>query len=371
MCNKLLIFSEYFLTSKGGGTQKSLKNILDSFSITSNYKIITGHKDLDNSLIINDNIKYISNVIRTKNLKDYLKIFKLIYQSDKLYFNSFFSFFNTIIFLPLPILLKKKIIIAPRGELFIKNLNFKKKFYIFFFSFIKNFFLYHCTSDLEKNQIQKILKIKNKAKFVIIRNLIGPSAKLDYVNNNLKENKFLYLSRIDKKKNLLGLCESMNKIKNSFKIPIFIDVYGYILDKEYFKECKKYFELLKNKNIYFSYCGHIQPENIEKILSKYVLLIHPSHNENFGHVIIEALSIGLSVLASKDVFLSNLEENKCGYNIDFKDHKFIYKILLHYSTLNSYDKEKNSDNSIKYYKKILLSEEKIISDYDLLLSTTH
>ena len=83
-------------------------------------------------------------------------------------------------------------IIAPRGELFFKNLNLKKKIYIFFFSLVKNCFLYHCTSDLEKNQIQKILKVKNKKKFIIIRNLIGSSEKLDNIDNNLKE-KSLYI----------------------------------------------------------------------------------------------------------------------------------------------------------------------------------
>ena len=155
------------------------------------------------------------------------------------------------------------------------------------------------------------------------------------------------------------MCESINKIKKSFEVPIFIDVYGYVHDKNYFNECKKYFQILKNKNINFRYCGHIQPKDIEKTLSKYILLIHPSHNENFGHVIIEALSMGLNILASKDVFFSNLEENKCGFNIDFNNHKLIHKIFLNYSNLSSKAIKNNSNNSIKYYKNILLYEKRL------------
>ena len=95
MNDKLLIFSEFFLSQKGGGTQKSIINILNSNKIATNYLLITGSKDLD-GLIIKSNSEY--NIKRISNFKDNWQCIIEIFNSKKLYFNSFFSYKNTIFF---------------------------------------------------------------------------------------------------------------------------------------------------------------------------------------------------------------------------------------------------------------------------------
>ncbi len=316
--------------------------------------MITGSKDLDGNLI---NIITQYNIKRIKSYRDVFNCIKKIYFSNKVYFNSFFSFKNTIFFLFLSIFLNKKIILAPRGELYEENLNIKKKIYLLVFSFFKKNIQFHCTSVNEKNSIKKILKIKNK-NLITIRNIIGKD-KIDMPIKKKTFKKFIYLSRIDKKKNLLGLCKTMSKFKK-FDKKIIIDLYGHIYDNDYFLECKKYFFLLKKKNIFIDYKNHLDPEKVEKILPKYIALIHPSFNENFGHVIIESLRSGVPVIASKNVFFNNLQKNNCGYNINFNDSKKLEEVILEYLIISQKKLKKNQENCINYYNKFL-EEEGIIS----------
>ncbi len=362
MNDKLLIFSEFFLSQKGGGTQKSIINILNSNKIATNYLLITGSKDLD-GLIIKSNSEY--NIKRISNFKDNWQCIIEIFNSKKLYFNSFFSYKNTIFFLIISLIFRKEIILAPRGELFENNLNLKKKIYIFIFSFIKKNIIFHCTSLAEKYSIKKILRVKEN-NLVLIRNIIGN--KQITINKTLKIRKFIYLSRIDKKKNLLGLCKTLSKFEmenNNEKI--YIDIYGHIHDKDYFLKCYKYFEILKHKRIFLKYKKHVNPNNVNKILSNYFVLIHPSLNENFGHIIIEALSCGLQVVASKNIFFNNLKKNNCGFNINFNNTVELHQILLNFIKNNNEEIIKSRNNSHKYFTKFIKDESNLLLKYEKLL----
>lgn len=333
-------------------------------TIKKNSLLITGSKDLDGTKLNNDN-NY--KVIRISSLGDYFRCIFNIYKCKTVYFNSFFSFRNTIIFILFTKIFSKKIIIAPRGELFKDNLNLKKKIYIFFFKLIKKNIIFHCTSTLEKKSISSILEIDND-KLVNIRNLVGKEEKNKTLK--IKDKKFLYFSRIDSKKNLLGLCKTLSQTDGFlFSKKIYLDIYGYIYDEKYFQKCKKYFYILKKKNIILKYCGHINPTNKKKVFSKYLVLIHPSKNENFGHVIIEALSFGLNVITSKNTFFSDLNKNNCGFNINFSDKNYLLKVLNYYLSFNKKEIIKNTYNSINYYKKFIKQEEKFSKKYiNLLLS---
>ena len=205
-------------------------------------------------------------------------------------------------------------------------------------------------------------------KLVNIRNLVGKEEKNKTLK--IKDKKFLYFSRIDSKKNLLGLCKTLSQTDDIiFPKKIYLDIYGYIYDEKYFQKCKKYFHVLKKKNIILKYCGHINPTNKKKVFSKYLVLIHPSKNENFGHVIIEALSFGLNVITSKNTFFSDLNKNNCGFNINFSDKNYLFKVLNYYLSFNKKEIVKNTYNSINYYKKFIKQEEKFSKKYiNLLLS---
>jgi glycosyltransferase involved in cell wall biosynthesis len=53
-----------------------------------------------------------------------------------------------------------------------------------------------------------------------------------------------------------------------------------------------------------SYRGALNPSEVVNIISKYDLLILPSHKENFPMVVLEAMSVGVPVLVMKSCGIS-------------------------------------------------------------------
>jgi len=118
--------------------------------------------------------------------------------------------------------------------------------------------------------------------------------------------KLLFFSRIDEKKGLDILLDALRLVT----VPYYLTIAG---DGE-----KGYIDQLKTS---------IQPDLTDKItwagfynsdkfdlLSRHHLLVLPSHDENFGNVVIESLSVGTAVLVSGNVGLADyVESNKLGW----------------------------------------------------------
>jgi hypothetical protein len=115
---------------------------------------------------------------------------------------------------------------------------------------------------------------------------------LKYYENSVTEKKFIFYSRIHKKKGLDILLD--NLIEN--KLDIKLDIYGFIEDENYWKICEK--KISQKTNI--KYKGELADGDISILSNKYSFFILPTLNENFGHVIIELLSIGCIPILSKN-----------------------------------------------------------------------
>ena len=98
--------------------------------------------------------------------------------------------------------------------------------------------------------------------------------------------KFVYLGSIREEKGIDTLCAVSNLVSQEY----IIDLYGN-LDDHY---TENYFE---NYNV--NYKGSLNIEDVPKILSQYDVLILPSLREGYPGVIIEALSVGLPIIATK------------------------------------------------------------------------
>ena len=170
---KIIIFSRYFKPAiKAGGPIQSIENILKIFGKKYNFLLVTGDRDLDGKIFKNikfnqvNNKKYFKIIYQKKdkqNTKEFLKIIKS-FQPDIIYLNSFFDFnFSIILSVLNKFVVKKKIIISPRGELFskaIENKYLKKKIYILISSFFRLYSstIFHINSLKEKNHTLKELK---------------------------------------------------------------------------------------------------------------------------------------------------------------------------------------------------------------------
>ncbi|MES2428783.1 MAG: glycosyltransferase [Bacteroidota bacterium] len=204
---------------------------------------------------------------------------------------------------------KVPLVISPRGTLSnysfsYKNSMAKKLLHNLLGKHLLNRSSIHATSAAEQKALLKIIKpirIFNLPNFVKIASIspkkihTGPVFKL------------LFLSRIDEKKGLDILLHALPKLK----IPYHLTIAG--------DGNEDYITLLKNIALYNLTSQHIswigfQNDNKFDIFSDHQLLVLPSHNENFGNVVIESLSAGTPVLISEQVGLADyVVENNLGW----------------------------------------------------------
>jgi glycosyltransferase involved in cell wall biosynthesis len=198
------------------------------------------------------------------------------------YFNSLFSKLTLFSLFYLLFLRKKKVIIAPRGELF--EYNLKKSNYFFksiIIFFVKRYNIYwHLTSELEKNEFEKHLGTNKNIK--LIPNLIDFNKDRFYNSINNKIFDFIFVGRVISKKGLLPFLENLNRCKNIYSICLIL----VIEDCLYWDLCKK--EINNTKHNFKIFFNMNNNEVIEYYnMSKFCIM--PSFNENHGHVSYEAL----------------------------------------------------------------------------------
>jgi glycosyltransferase involved in cell wall biosynthesis len=160
----------------------------------------------------------------------------------------------------------------------------------------------HVTSDREKKTIGKIIsheRIVNIFNFVDFPKVIP--AQVEPLNTALL--KLLFLSRIEEKK---GLDILLNALAN-VSIPYHLTIAG--------SGNAKYIEGLKRLAADLEISTHIswigfQGADKFTLIQRHDLMILPSHDENFGNVVIESLSVGTPVLISKNVGLADYVSEK-------------------------------------------------------------
>jgi glycosyltransferase involved in cell wall biosynthesis len=148
----------------------------------------------------------------------------------------------------------------------------------------------HSTSPREDQQVSQL--IKNKRRYIIPNILELPAFKLDF-HENAPFLRLAYLGRIDRVKNLEFL---LAELTSNVKVPYQLTIAGEG-ESVYVDSLKKIG--MPSKNIVWA--GHVDGDEKFKLLAQADLLVLPSHTENFGNVVIEALSQGTPVLISDNV----------------------------------------------------------------------
>ncbi len=226
-----------------------------------------------------------------------------------------------------------------------------------------NSFNYIATAEDEYNQIKKILKTDQVN---LLSNI--PSTEKHH-NLDSKENKKLkvvFLSRITEKKNLDYALKTLKNCKSDIRL----DIYGTIEDKNYWAYCKKLINKLPI-NISVTYKGALSNEKVINTIANYDLFYFPTHSENYGHVISEALQASVPILISDTTPWINLEEENYGWIYKLSDsQKFSNRLdklaslpteeykALKKNIYNTFDTESKAKKIASEYKKIL--EEMII-----------
>jgi glycosyltransferase involved in cell wall biosynthesis len=165
----------------------------------------------------------------------------------------------------------------------------------------------HVTSGREAEAINALIKPRN---VVTLPNFVKLPADLPGAAQSLAILKLIFLSRIEEKKGLDILINALPFINFPYSLTIVGSG-----DKLYVDELKALVK--KNGDEAAVYWIGFQNDNKFEILAQHHLLVLPSHDENFGNVIIESLSQGTAVLVSPFVGLADyVTDNNFGWECD-------------------------------------------------------
>ncbi len=323
MKRKILIFSHYFAPAfKGGGPIQSLRNLVDLLKDEFDVYIFCSATDLGEK-------KPMSEIIPNQWSDFALKV-KVFYAytwynwgyifneccPDFIYINGLFSLPYNI--LPLWYAKNEKgiVVLAPRGMLHKGALSikpFKKKLFLFCF---KTFGFHtkvrwHATDNQEKNDIEKLFGSNRKV--VVASNI--PKSFLPLSNSKRKgigELRIVFLSLITEKKNLHLVLEALKQVTT----PICFHIYGPVKDEQYWKKC---ISLFTGQVHHIKYFGAIDPIKVQKLLSRYHVMILPTKGENFGHAIYESLSVGVPAIISQHTPWGYLQDYHAGITVKSDD----------------------------------------------------
>lgn len=352
----ILVINPYPPQFSFGGPVISVSNMVKNLSSSFNFFIIAPYNIEVSSLFNNDENLVIvkedsSSIYFTKNF--YFIFFKLFRNSDIIYLNSVFEVRNFFI-LAISKIFNKKVILSTRGQLSYDALHNSK--FILKNIFINIFRILSTRIKFISSDESESLVIKNhfNSDSVIIPNIVN----LNYAPILHFNKKFIFYSRITKKKNLKLLIETIK----DFQIPIVLDIYGFIEDLEYWEECLKIIEV--SPNIF--YRGIINRENLSDVLSDYNFFLFPTKNENYGHVIVESLFNGLiPIISNNTTPFSDFISNELGMGFELNKNSLKLKlesivqvtneeIVLMRDKCSAYCKQLNylNDLQIDKYKKL-------------------
>lgn len=321
---KVLITAGLFYPSKFGGPANTLywlakslvSNKIKVSVVTSNNHIDAGLVDFDEWTEI-DNIRVRYCTVKSKfSYRVINHSLNEISKSDVVLLSSIFyipSFFIALY----TALTSKKIIWSPRGELFNSAIN-SSKLKLLYVRILKFLFskrvIFHATSSIEKREIEKHFGCSVRT--IIIPNYMELPKKNDRPKSEDKY--FLYVGRIAPIKALdnllLGFAKSDSFMNSDYKLLIAGGVEKQF--EEYYNQIIQILSenaALKEKVVFL---GNIEGDEKFQLYADAYYSILVSHSENFGNVVIEALSQGTPVIASHGTPWQKLVDCNAGMWID-------------------------------------------------------
>ncbi len=379
MKKKVLIFIDWYLPGyKAGGPIQSVANLVEHLKEEFDFSIVTRNTDYCETTpysnvrsndwnILPNGVKvyyFSEDELTRKNVRSLIRTTDY----DYAYLNGIYSIYFTLI--PLYYLRKKhnkSIVIAARGMLSEGSLGVKKTKKQFFIRAVKvlQFFdkvIFHATSEAEKREIRKALgeKVTIKTAAVLPQILITSALPVRIK----KENKvrLVNIARIAPEKNTLYALQILNQTKQNIEF----DFYGPVYDQEYWALCKNALAELPH-NVIANYKGSLDSNKVLDTLSEYHFMFMPTTGENFGHIILQALSVGIPVIISDKTQWKHLSEKNIGWDIPLNELTVFASIIDSTVLLNQSDYNILSKASFDYALEYINNPEIINQNRHLFL----
>lgn len=314
----LCFLPNYLPGFRSGGPVRTIKNFVDSFGDEFDIRIVTRDRDaLDKEPYSDVKVDGWNNVGKAKvfyaspgslTLRGVARLLRST-KHDILYLNSYFAFsFTGLALLARYFKLAPKYpcIIAPRGEFSEEALKIKsgkKRVYMFVAKLIGLYRNLRWQVSSERESLDLKEQYGMQAHQIFIAPDIHSPASFDKSNSDVRLQggegpiKILFLSRISPMKNLDFLLEAISSVQT----PLRLSIVGPVRDEDYWALCKRLIEKIPNFHD-VEYLGELHPSKVNEVFLQHDLLALPTRGENFGHVIIEALTAGTPVLLSDQTF---------------------------------------------------------------------
>lgn len=331
-------------------TKYFTKYFSKKYNIHTNVKFINCHNDKyydsvkDIYIMNNKELNYFEYV--TYCLEDFLK---------KKKYKKIYLFLDT----PFYPDYRNKICLENLVEIFIvhsSHLNFKEKVNI-----KKNYYASRAYfNNIENSSVYTVVPTKLQLEYIIKRSGNKKNYKhiphyieyTDYVKK--EENYIIYLGRLSKDKKVDELINAFNELNLELKLYI----YGDGPEKESLIKLSE-----NNKNIHFK---GITKKPLE-VLKNAKIMIAPTNFEGFGLTILEALSVGVPVIAS-DVLFGPRELIKNNYNgYLYKDKEDLKEKIIF--LLKDDKREEFSKNCIEVFENY--KKDKILKKWELFLKEAY
>jgi glycosyltransferase involved in cell wall biosynthesis len=340
----ILVLSEYFLPGyRAGGPIRSLDGLISKLGDTTSFRVITRDRDFGEATpyagIAADTWIAWQTCHATYQVM-YLApgwrmaphLLRALFRTphDTLYVNSVFSVWFSIVPIWLLMLLRwlglgpqARTLLAPRGELGTEPLRIGsrriKRLYLACFraAGLHRRVLWHASTDLEAAEIRMVFGAG--AAVVVARDLAPPPRATTSTTEGAQTKvpgvaRLVFLSRISRKKNLRYAIDLLADVSGQ----VTLDIFGPTEDEAYWRECKAAAATLP-ANIQVRHCGVVAHRDVPAVLSRYHGFLFPTLNENFGHVILEALLAGCPPIVSDQTPWRDLQEAGVGWDVPLGD----------------------------------------------------
>lgn len=335
----ILVLSEYYLPGyHGGGTVRSVSNLVAQLEEDFSWRIITRNHDLGAAVPYPEiqadawqphgaaDVFYASDTfLRRGGLVGLLR--RTHY--DLLYLNSYFSPHFSIVpqwlrwlrYIP-----RVPVLLAPRGEFSDGALAIKgekKRIYRYLADCLGVYAdtKWHASTEQEACQIRAALKVQ-PTNIHVARNLGRRSASTAEMNERAMPHtkpravplKLVYLGRISRNKNLSFALQVLRHVRR----PVHLSIFGPREDLVYFEECERLAYNLPD-HVFVTWEGPLDPRYVRGSLEQYDLFFLPSTGENYGHALVEAWEAGLPVLTSNLTPWRELKSAGLGWDLPLDD----------------------------------------------------
>jgi glycosyltransferase involved in cell wall biosynthesis len=327
----LVLVRHYLPGHKYGGPLRTIANMVEQLSDDFDFRIVTSDRDefdkapfagvvLDAwNQVGKAQVYYLSR--KNKTMRGLTKLLSGN-AHDVLYLNSYFDPVFTQPYLMarrLGLLPAKPVVIAPRGE-FCKGAlllkYWKKAPYKWVTSAIGLYrnLIWQASTKYEAEEIRKVLG-RTARHITVASDMAARFEESDLILRPFTHERegllrIVFLSRITPKKNLDFALSVLARLS----IPVHFDIFGPIGDEPYWKRCEVLAASLPS-NVTVEYKGAVEHAQVASVLKCYDLFFLPTRGENYGHVIMESLSVGTPILIADTTPWRDLEQEGAGWDL--------------------------------------------------------